>query len=323
MADIGITLDAEALVLWKGRDFRWIFHNQDDRGNPVDFPPGRLFLELQTGGQHNAVQEVRVSSASGGTYKLGYKGEFTDPIDFYDVTENPHSLAGDVTDALEGIPGIGQGNVVVRPARLIPVWELNVTLNQSKALTEQLVNVLNKEVNNFFNQFETLFGVDVDFVIHDNMNTTIKVTSLKSYDEVGLITFAVDVTSNAVESFFNGVSELVGVIDTVSVDFYWDRSYIVEFVGELSEQSQPALVADTTALQGQGNQDVTVTILEPGKAPLTIWDFQITGPIASIKVEDPDVALIANRTRWQLVFLPDGEEAGGDPVTWGLVARVG
>jgi hypothetical protein len=59
-----------------------------------------------------------------------------------------------------------------------------------------------------------------------------------------------------------------------------------------------------------------------GETP-TEWDFTISGATATIKVEHTDVALIPNRAEWQLVFMPDGEAAGGDPVERGRVAVVG
>lgn len=48
MADIGIRLEGDTLVLWRGRDFKWNFENLDANGQPVDFPPGRLYFEFQT-----------------------------------------------------------------------------------------------------------------------------------------------------------------------------------------------------------------------------------------------------------------------------------
>ncbi|UVK63300.1 hypothetical protein SEA_SHYGU2_3 [Mycobacterium phage Shygu2] len=51
----------------------------------------------------------------------------------------------------------------------------------------------------------------------------------------------------------------------------------------------------------------------------TQWDFTIDGAIASIKIESEQVALIAARMKWQLVFLPEGEELGGDPIALGQV----
>lgn len=54
--------------------------------------------------------------------------------------------------------------------------------------------------------------------------------------------------------------------------------------------------------------------------PLTVWDFAIEGDVATIKVESEEADLIPNRTKWQLVFLPDGEDEGGDPVALGTVS---
>ena len=68
MAVIGIELDSDTLVLTKGRDFKWYFENLDTNGQAIDYPPGELYFELLTGGQHNALQEVRVIAASGGAY---------------------------------------------------------------------------------------------------------------------------------------------------------------------------------------------------------------------------------------------------------------
>ena len=58
--------------------------------------------------------------------------------------------------------------------------------------------------------------------------------------------------------------------------------------------------------------------LQTGPTP-TKWEFIISGSRASLKVESEDVAKIPARTKWQLVWLPDGEPAGGDPVARGLV----
>lgn len=54
-----------------------------------------------------------------------------------------------------------------------------------------------------------------------------------------------------------------------------------------------------------------------------VWDFDIDGSQASIKVESTDVDKIPARTPWQLVFLPEGELTGGDPVTWGQTVLIG
>lgn len=49
------------------------------------------------------------------------------------------------------------------------------------------------------------------------------------------------------------------------------------------------------------------------------WTFTITGPQAAVKVESTDADTIPSRAKWQLVFLPAGETAGGDPITLGMV----
>ena len=49
------------------------------------------------------------------------------------------------------------------------------------------------------------------------------------------------------------------------------------------------------------------------------WQFSISGSTATIKVESAAVNSIQNRARFQLVFLPSGEAAGGDPIARGTV----
>jgi hypothetical protein len=60
--------------------------------------------------------------------------------------------------------------------------------------------------------------------------------------------------------------------------------------------------------------------LEFATAPeVTVWDFVVEGDRASIRVESDVADLIPNRCRWQLVFLPEPEESGGQPVALGSV----
>lgn len=118
MGTVGVDLASESLVLNTGRDFRWQFKNTNRYGASEDYPPGGMFLEFDTGGQHNAIQRVKITGASGGTYKLGHVSDkgflsWSVPIDFDDLTENPTSQHVDVLDALEGIPTIGPGNVEI------------------------------------------------------------------------------------------------------------------------------------------------------------------------------------------------------------------
>lgn len=324
MSDIGLRPEGSSLVLWKGRDFAWNFELVDENKNPVDFPPGQMYFELQTGGEHNAVQKVTVTGANGGTYKLGRGGQWTDPIDYNDVVENPQNLSGDITDALEGLSTIGAGNVFVQPSSLYPTWELDLSLKAGHVLTEQLVNTVNATINGFFATFEDLLGVDIDFTIHDNLNLILKITSTKSFDEVGLITFATDVTSTMIVNLFNSVSSLIGVFNVLHLDFYWTHTYQVMFINELGNDVQPALAVDDSDLDGvNGYEDVSVTIVKPGKHPLTFWYFEIEDSLAHIKIESEETDKIADRCLWQLVFLPDGEPAGGEGIDAGRVSRVG
>jgi hypothetical protein len=53
--------------------------------------------------------------------------------------------------------------------------------------------------------------------------------------------------------------------------------------------------------------------------PQTLWEYVIEGDVATIKVESEEVDLIPNRMGYKLVFLPDGEDEGGDPVSLGNV----
>jgi hypothetical protein len=49
------------------------------------------------------------------------------------------------------------------------------------------------------------------------------------------------------------------------------------------------------------------------------WFFEVDGGLASIKVESERADLVAARARWQLVFLPEGEPAGGTAWARGYV----
>lgn len=51
----------------------------------------------------------------------------------------------------------------------------------------------------------------------------------------------------------------------------------------------------------------------------TRWPFVISGASASMKIESEDVAKVPDRTRFQLVWLPDGETAGGQVWAMGKV----
>jgi len=425
---IGIELDPDQMVLTKGRDFKWGFENLDANGASTAYPSGSLYFQLDTGGQHNAKQEVHVMGATGGTYRLGVNGVYTSPIDFYDVTTAPHDIGGDITSALVATSTVGAGNVKVHPARLFPEWVISITLNtgnnekqlikldthanggtfrvgyglsqsgniafgctdavlktaleglsgigtgnvsvvkldnwnyqiefiNAKAamnmeqvsafgwgfgyglaggfllncttstiqngtarLTESFVNTLNKTVNDVFNTFETLLGVNIDYVVTSQTNVVLTVTSLRAYTESDALTFAVDVTANLITGFLNNVVAFVGLSKTIAINFYWNHIYQVEFIGNLANTPVPAIVPDIASLTGvAGKKKVTVDVIAPGKARYTKWPFTIAGSTASLKVESEEVDKIQNRTHWQLAFLPTGETAGGDPIARGTV----
>ncbi|AMB18497.1 hypothetical protein NASIATALIE_7 [Mycobacterium phage NaSiaTalie] len=318
MADFGKQLDVDTLWLVKGRDFKHSFTNKDKAGNPVPWPAGTLFLELETGGEHNALHQVYITGATGGTYTLKLNNVDTPAIDYNDVSENPQGLAGDIQDAVDA--AVGAGNALVHPVSLFPAWTLYFNLNSGKPLTEQLVNTINKAANDFFDTFDQLLGVDIEMTVTDALNFKLVVTSRRSFDEVGVVTFAVDVTSTAVKNFFNSFAGLIGAVNTVGTDFYWNRTYDIEFIGSLALQPIPATTANAAALTGASKR-ITTSVIDPGKKRLTIWPLTVNGADASIKVESEEADKIPFRCKWQLVHMPTGEAAGGDPKQIGFVYR--
>lgn len=142
---IGVDLGQDRLVLTRGRDFKWSFQNLDDSTppQPIDFPPGELFFELQTRGETNAKQHVEVLRSQGGSYSLSYGGVASDPIDYYEADDAPYDLTIDVRSALENIPAIGVGNVLVTSDGFNPVWHLNMELTGESQNEIQLLTVTN------------------------------------------------------------------------------------------------------------------------------------------------------------------------------------
>ena len=434
---IGVKLPTDQLVLTRGRDFKWSFENLDDSVPPVptDFPAGSLFLELQTRQETNAVQQVVVYGASSGSYLLGFKDQWTAPISFDAVTDNPQNLSGDIKDAIEAMSTVGTGNIDVTPSTLYPVWELDITLNQganevqqiqitgnptggyftltfrshetphlafnasavdiqaalealpsigtgnvavtgsnptftvtfqgdlalqnvpqivptythrvdfifvfrtltggtkpsvlvttttpgSTPLSQSTVNTLNTTLNTVFNSLDGILGVTVDITVWTSYNLSVVVKSTHSFNENGLKTFIANVTSTTLQNAFNLVPELLGLFDVIHVAFFWEHTFQVEFINALGLQPQPALVSDVTSLESliREGASVDVTVVNPGKAPTTKWNFDISGSLGIVKVESEEADLIPNRTDWQLVFLPDGEPAGGDPIARGVTA---
>ncbi|QFG04482.1 hypothetical protein SEA_JEEVES_6 [Mycobacterium phage Jeeves] len=320
MSDLGTALPVDALFLVDGRDFRWEFDNIDPVSKePVPWPAGQLFLELLTGGEHNALHQVYITGATGGTYTLNPAGMGnTAPIDYNDVSENPQGLAGDINDAVTAV--VGAGNAFVHPVSLYPAWTLTFNLNSGKPLTEQTVNTINKAVNDFFDTFEQLFGVNIEMTVTDAFNFKLVVTSIRSFDEVGVVTFAVDVVGTAVKNAVNAVAGMTGTVNTVNTDFYWNRTYQIEFLGSLALQPLPLTTANTASLTG-AQKRIDTEILEPGKKRLTVFPFTLTGSKASIKIESEEADKLFHRCLWQVYFLPTGEIKGGDPKQIGIVYR--
>jgi hypothetical protein len=58
--------------------------------------------------------------------------------------------------------------------------------------------------------------------------------------------------------------------------------------------------------------------LATGETP-TEWHFTIVDDLASLKVESDDSDLIPTQTKFQLVWMPDGEAEGGEVVALGKV----
>lgn len=79
-------------------------------------------------------------------------------------------------------------------------------------------------------------------------------------------------------------------------------------------------------VDGSGNEENFPSgslYFEVATAPPLTWNFTISGAAASVKVESDVVATVPNRTKWQLVFRPTGEVAGGDIVAYGNVRLQG
>lgn len=316
MADIGIRPEGSSLVLWHNRDFRWTFQNLDKVGRPVDFEPGRLFFELQTRGEHSAEQTITLNRADGGNYTLTGLGGTTANIPFDDE-------APDLRAKLEALPGGGAGNVRVS-GLYFPQWLLTVTFSGANAPTfpRNVQRAIDAAVRNALSTVETLLGGN--FVlqsVYTPPTWTFTVTVRHGMTENDLLTYIVDILNTTV---LNAIKNLPDVVDTgVSVhEFYAPkRVFTVQFQNSLSNQPIPALVPAYSGLTGS-TPIVEVEVDEPGKHPLTIWDFVIDGSNASIKVESEEVNKVSQRTPWQLVFLPDGEESGGEGIDKGTVTII-
>lgn len=309
------------------------------------FPVWEISLTINSG--NNEKQKIALPvGTTGGSFRLAYGSNTTGDIAW-------NASAATVQTALQGLAGIGSGNASVSKLDaltylvefigskaatnmdLIAAYGTGVgfaitgaatttiatttLVNGSSILTEPFVNTLNKTINDVFNTFDTLLGVDIDVFVTSATNVLLKVTGLNSYTESDALQWALNVTATLISGFLNQVAEFVGLSKTISISFYWNHVYDVEFIGTLANTPQPALVPDLSLLTGVTGKYINVEVLEPGKAPVTKWPFTISTSTASIKIESEEVNKIAPRTRWHLIFLPSGEAAGGDPIARGRV----
>lgn len=189
-------------------------------------------------------------------------------------------------------------------------------------MSQTLVNTINQTLNSFFDSFEEILGVNITVVVTGNQSAVFTATQTKTFGESDLLTFVDNIVSTAVENALNQIAGLLGALETVAVEFYWTRAFQVEFVGALAQAPQALIAVDGSSLTGF-SPTVTATEVQPGVTRFTLWNFTIDGDTASLKVESEVVDTIPNRCHWQLVFQPEGEADGGDPVAAGIVKTQG
>lgn len=321
---------------------------------------------ILAGTSRNEIQSLKVDNLLGwlgqqlgeGDMVLSYRESDTYPIRF-------EANAAEVQAALESLPQIGVGNVVVtepqtgeflieyvgmlaaRDVDLITVraYEKNATdffgggitgnlLTQFQTKTVQngrravldgrMMDLLTRKINEFFSMFDDALSIDLVFEIDSNVDFTVVCRSTTGYEEVDLLTFDVLFNASTLQTFLNNQLLLSGAILSVTVDQYWNHSYTVEFINGAGNKPHPQLVGDASSLTNNIlglilEPEVRTTVRELGQAPLTKWEFDITGADALLKVESEYVDRIKPRTRWQLVFIPDGEPAGGQAIARGAV----
>jgi hypothetical protein len=299
---IGVDLDPDILVLVKNRDFKWTFDNVDVKDQPQNFPAGRLFFELQTGGAASCQQTLEVDGANGGTWKLGAA-----VLPF-------NAKASAVKAAVESVVGVGAGNVAVT-ATYTPQWVYTGNIT-GVTVTQNQQDGINLAVNKLFDAVQGITGTDIHFT-YNNPGFVITVTAKSSMDEATLAGWVVNTFNVNVQ---NAIAGILGATHVSAVaEFYVPkRLYALDFGNKLVNQPVAVLAPDVSALTGH-LPSVTPVVVQAGVTGITNWDFTISGSRAVLKVESEDVAKIPARTHWQLVWMPDGEPAGGDPVARGVV----
>ena len=321
---------------------------------------------ILAGTSRNEIQELSVVNLLGwlgeflgeGDMVLSYRDSDTEPISF-------EASAAEIQAALEALPQIGIGNVLVteptsgkfrieyqgmlaaRDVDLIKVraYEKNAgdffgggitgnLLTQFSSKTIQngrravldgrMMDLLSKKVQEFFSMFDDKVSLFLEFEIDSNTDFTIICRTTSGYREVDLLTFDVLFNASTLYTFLNNQLLLNGAISTVTVDQYWNHSYTVEFINDAANMPHPQLVGDATDLENFVTglvlaPEVRTAVLDLGQRALTKWEFDITGDTAELKVESESVDLIQPRTKWQLVFAPAGEAAGGMAIVRGTV----
>ncbi|MDP7733654.1 LtfC-like domain-containing protein [Mycobacterium paragordonae] len=314
MSDIGVALDLDRLVLTRGRDFKWSFENVNAQGLPVDFPDGDLFFELGTHGEHNGAGHFEMYGADGGSYTVGIEGDagVSDPLPF-DASEQV------LKQAIEGLAGIGAGNVSV-VGYFTPQWIFIVDWSDAMPLSAGVVELFNATVSAAFGALDFItggLGVTLDGH-YESSSFVFRLTYKGSLLQQELINFVAGVISNIIDVINTALTNIEifsGEIANIDAIYAPIRRFYYEFVNDKALTPVNALTV-TPSLTGH-TPSLTVTQDAKGRAPFTIWDFDITGSTASIKVESDDCDVIPSRTPWQLVFMPDGEASGGDPIARG------
>ena len=313
MAAIGVELEPVPLVLTRGRDFRWKFTNVDEHNNPVPFPAGDLFFEIQTRGEHNNRQRITTYRANGGTYTPSFDGSAAAACSFDDESS-------DIQSKLAALPNVGAGNVVVRGA-YYPQWILTVTLSGAAepTLPNNVQRALEAAVRETLDGLEFLGLGRYDLEgVYEPPTWTFTVTDRTGMSETAFLTYVVDIISTGIQTAIRAIGGVLNSSTVTVAQFYTPkRVFDIEFTGALKNKPLPQIDV-SSALTGS-DPYIEVQTIKPGKEPLTIWPLTISGSDADIKVESEDADLVSRRTRWQLVFMPDGEPAGGDPVTRGRV----
>lgn len=312
-AVIGVELQPIPLIITEGRDFYWGFQNLNDNNSPTNFPAGRLFFELQTLGKNSAASSVVLRRANSGSFTLRFDGQTTSPLSFA-------SSSSAVQTALESLSTIGSGNVSVS-GLYYPEWVLTATFTGPAAgtLPANVQGAINAAVNGFLDTIEWLSGNAFTMTSTYSAPTwEFNVVANNGMDDNSLGAYVVDILNTGLQAILEAVSGIGPGNVVVGEQFYAPRrEYSIQFTGDLAYQQLPP-VTITPSLTGYSPTG-TASVVSAGSNGLTIWEFDISGSSATVKAESEEVALIQSGTRWQLVFLPAGEAAGGYPVARGTV----